>query len=107
MLMIKYTAKAEADIDEIFEFLLNESQEYAKKILSEIASKLTLLEKNVYLGKTRDDIFINLRSFPVKKYVILYTPIENGIEVFRLLHSSRNIEGLFDDFFGDLESMDN
>ena len=105
--MIKYTSSVEADIDEIFEFLLNEGEDYAKKILGEIAAKLTLLEKNVYLGKTKDDILFNLRSFPAKKYIIFYTPIEDGIEVFRILHSSRNIEGLFDEFFGSLESAEN
>ena len=104
--MIKYTANAEADIDEIFDFLLNEGQEYAKKILGEIASKLTLLEKNSYLGKPQDSTLLNLRSFPAKKYIIFYMPIENGIDVFRILHSSRDIDGLFDDFFSDLESLD-
>lgn len=105
--MIKYTVRAETDIDEIFEFLLNESEDYARKILGEIAGKLTLLEKNIYLGRTQDDILINLRSFPVKKYIIFYTPIKDGIEVFRILLSSRNIDGLFDDFFSDLESLEN
>jgi toxin ParE1/3/4 len=105
--MIKYTSSAETDIDEIFDFLLNEGEDYAKKILGEIAGKLTLLEKNAYLGRKRDEILFNLRSFPAKKYIIFYTPIEDGIEVFRIIHSSRNIEGLFNEFFSGLESMEN
>ena len=104
--MIKYTAHAETDIDEILDFLLNESQDYAKKILGEIAAKITLLEKNAYLGKAQDSTLINLRSFPAKKYIIFYTPIDDGIEVFRIIHSSRDMDGLFDDFFTDLESLD-
>lgn len=103
--MIKYTANAEADLDEILDFLLNESQDYAKKILGEIGKRLTLLEKNTYLGKSQDDILLNLRSFPAQKYIIFYTPIEDGIEVFRIIHGSRNIDGIFDDFFSDLESL--
>lgn len=64
--MIKYTSSAEADIDEIFQFLLNEGEDYARKILGEIAGKLTLLEKNAYLGKTRDDIYLTFAVFPPK-----------------------------------------
>lgn len=105
--MIKYTANAETDIDEILNFLLNEGEEYAKKILSEIGKRLTLLEKNTYLGKPQDDILLNLRSFPAQKYIIFYTPIEDGIEVFRIIHGARNIDGIFDDFFSDLESLEN
>ena len=105
--MIKYTAHAEDDLDEIFDFLLHESQEYATKILRIIASKITLLEKNAYLGKPKDNILLNLRSFPAKKYIIFYSPTKDGIEVFRILHSSRNIEGLFNEFFDDLDSIEN
>ena len=104
--MIKYTAHAETDIDEILNFLLNDGQDYAKKILGEIAGKLTLLEKNAYLGKAQDATLINLRSFPAKKYIIFYTPIDDGIEAFRIIHSARDMDGLFDDFFTDLESLD-
>jgi toxin ParE1/3/4 len=97
--MIKYTAHAEADLDEIIEFQITENPEYAKKIFQEIASKLTSLEKNPFLGKPKDEILFQLRSFPAKKYIIFYTPIKDGIEVFRIIHSSRDIEGLFNDFF--------
>ena len=97
--MIEYTSRAERDLEEILDFLLGESQTYAVKILGEIGKKLTLLEKNSQLGRPRDDFFVGLRSFPVKKFVIFYTPTKNGIEVFRVLHGSRDIESEFEDFF--------
>ena len=105
--MIKYTAHAEADLDEIIEFYITENPEYAKKIFQEIASKLTSLEKNPNLGKPKDEILFHLRSFPAKKYIIFYTPIKGGIEVFRIIHSSRDIEGLFNDFFDDINPTEN
>jgi toxin ParE1/3/4 len=40
---------------------------------------------------------LNLRSFPVGSYVIFYRPIEEGIEVIRVLHSARDIEDIFAD----------
>lgn len=42
---------------------------------------------------------MNLRSYPYKNYVIFYLPIENGVEVFRVLHAARNVEEVFTDFF--------
>jgi toxin ParE1/3/4 len=102
--MIKYTAHADADLDEIIEFHITENPEYANKIFQEIAGKLTSLEKNPYLGKPKKEILSHLRSFPTKKYIIFYTPIKDGIEVFRIIHSSRDIEGLFNDFFDDINS---
>ncbi len=105
--MIKYTAHAEADLDEIIEFHLTENPVYAKKIFQEIAGKLTSLEKNPYLGKAKDEVLFHLRSFPAKKYIIFYTPIKDGIEVFRIIHSSRDIEGLFNDFFDDINPTEN
>jgi toxin ParE1/3/4 len=101
--MIKYTAHADADLDEIIEFHITENPEYANKIFQEIAGKLTSLEKNPSLGKSKEEVIFHLRSFPAKKYIIFYTPIKDGIEVFRIIHSSRDIEGLFNDFFENLD----
>ena len=33
----------------------------------------------------------NLRSFSVGHYVVLYRPVQNGIEVARVIHSARDI----------------
>ena len=40
----------------------------------------------------------NLRQWPVKgyaDYLIFYRPLQNGIEVFRVLHAKRDIEDVF------------
>ncbi|MBD2690580.1 type II toxin-antitoxin system RelE/ParE family toxin [Anabaena catenula] len=38
-----------------------------------------------------------LRSFPVKIYLIFYRPIDQGIEIVRILHGSQDIERIFHD----------
>jgi toxin ParE1/3/4 len=43
-----------------------------------------------------------MRSFAVRDYLIFYQPIEDGIEVIRVLHSSRDIESEFEQFFDSL-----
>ena len=47
------------------------------------------------LGRLCPELAPNLRSFPVGNYVIFYRPIDNGIEVARVLHGARDIDSLF------------
>ncbi len=99
--------KAQQDIREIWSYLAENSPVSADKLITELFVKFQLLAKNAELGRSRNEFLLNLRSFPVKKYIVFYIPTEAGIEIFRIIHSSRNIEGIFDDFFNDLESLEN
>ena len=49
------------------------------------------------MGRKRDELLPNLRSFPVGSYLIFYHPINQGIEVVRVLHGSRDIPNFFVD----------
>lgn len=80
-----------------------ELSDFAKSDLKEILQKFRMRAENPKLGKSRDEILLELRSFPFKKYFIFYLPTDYGIEVFRVVHSARNIEGLFDEFFAGLK----
>ena len=51
------------------------------------------------MGKRQDDFIVEMRMFPFKKYHLYYFPTDDGIEIYRVLHGSRDIEGLFEDFF--------
>jgi toxin ParE1/3/4 len=50
----------------------------------------------------KDPLFEGVRVFPVsrfKKYLIFYRPIKDGIEVLRVLHGARDLEGLLAEGF--------
>ena len=100
----EFTAAAERDLEEIWTYLNAADIRYAEKLIKDFLQKFRMLADNPNLGKSRSEILINLRSFLFKKYVVFYIPTGDGIEIFRVLHSSRNIEGIFDDFFDDLET---
>jgi toxin ParE1/3/4 len=36
-----------------------------------------------------------LRSHPIGHYLIFYFPLEDGVDIIRVLHGSRDIESLF------------
>ncbi len=93
------SAFAEADLKEIWIYIGEKNPVSADKLVNELLEKFQLLAKTSGLGKKRDDLLINLRIFPHKKYLIFYFPIEGGVEIYRVLHSSRDINHLFSDYF--------
>jgi toxin ParE1/3/4 len=46
------------------------------------------------MGQARPELAADLRSFPFGRYVISYMPLSDGIDVVRVLHSARDIDGL-------------
>jgi toxin ParE1/3/4 len=94
---------ARTDLDEIWSYINENNSQAADKLIRDFLQKFRMLAENPNLGRTQDKYFLNLRSFPFKNYIIFYVPTDYGIEIFRVIHSSRNIEGLFDEFFEGLK----
>jgi toxin ParE1/3/4 len=54
-----------------------------------------LLAGNPEIGRLRPELSVQgLRSFPVQTHVIFYLAQQDGIEVVRVLHGSRDIPSL-------------
>ena len=49
------------------------------------------------IGRLKDELAPFLRSFLVKNYLIFYRPIDQGIEIVRILHGLQDIETIFQD----------
>lgn len=48
------------------------------------------------MGRARPELATGVRSFPFGRYVIFYAPLDDGIDVVRVLHGARDIDGIFD-----------
>ncbi|WGV28793.1 type II toxin-antitoxin system RelE/ParE family toxin [Halotia branconii] len=77
--------------------MANDSFEKADQFLQKIDSQLKMLASNPGMGKKRDSLASNLRSFPVGNYLIFYRSINQDIEVIRVLHGARDIQSIFED----------
>ena len=97
--ILQYSPFALADIKENWEYLVEQGEAVSARLIKEIISKCGLLAQNPKVGRERNDLIVNLRQFPFKKYNIYYFPIENGVEIYRVLHSSRDNVQVFDDTF--------
>ena len=87
--------QAEADLDDLWEHIAEANPDAADKVLDAIAERCTLLAQFPMLGTSRDELFPALRSLAVGSYVIFYLPLDDGIDVIRVLHGRRDIESLF------------
>jgi len=47
------------------------------------------------MGRARDELASGVRSFPFGRYVVFYAPLDDGIDIVRVLHGSRDIDAIF------------
>jgi toxin ParE1/3/4 len=91
------------DLKEIWKYIAENNVSSAQKLVKELMQKFELLAQNPKLGTLKDKYVINMRSFPHKNYVIFYFPIENGIEIYRVIHGAMDIDDLFDEIIEGLK----
>jgi toxin ParE1/3/4 len=97
------TEPAKSDLKKIWSYIAEHNPSSADRALRTFKEKFQMLAENPKLGKSQNDFIINLCRFPFKEYVIFYFPTESGVEIYRVLHSSRNIEDLFENYFEGLK----
>jgi toxin ParE1/3/4 len=89
-------ARARADLVEIWDYIADDNETQADAFIDNIDRRLRLLAEKPYLGRVRDELAENMRSFPVGRYVIFYIVIPNGIQIVRVLHGARDLASIFE-----------
>jgi len=92
----KFTVPASRDIEAIIDYVADTSGfNTAEILLAKINRKCERLAKFPGMGRSRDELAPNVRSFPVNDYLIFYRPIEEGVEILRVVSGYQNLEYLF------------
>jgi toxin ParE1/3/4 len=86
---------AAADILDIWDYIAEDSLDQADRWVERLDEKLRLLATQPMMGRAREELAADLRSFPFGRYVIFYAPVDDGIDVVRVLHSARDIGAAF------------
>lgn len=94
---IKHTAQAEEDLIDIWLYIAHDDVRAADRVLDNIEEKFLLLADQPGLGPARPDIAPDLRYSPVRRYLILYRQITDGIEIVRVVHGARDVPTLMAD----------
>ncbi|WP_339378689.1 type II toxin-antitoxin system RelE/ParE family toxin [Calothrix sp. NIES-2100] len=73
----------------------NTGLEQSERFLSKLDAKFAKIAQFPNLGRRRDEILPGLRSLTIDNYLILYMPIEQDVEIFRIISGYRDISALF------------
>lgn len=92
----RLTATAEADLLEIGNFIAADNPRAAAKLLRDIDKACALLGEGPMLGRARPEIATGARSWPVGRYLVLYRPLDSGIEIVRIVHGARRLHRILD-----------
>ena len=69
MTIILISSKAERDLESISDRMVSYSRKAANRLLDKILDKFETLGRFPNLGKSRDELVVGLRSFPVVNFL--------------------------------------
>jgi len=95
MTFVRTRPQAEADLEEIWWYIAQDSPDAADGFLDQIEERCAVLAQFPLMGTAREDLLPSLRSLVVGSYVVFYLPVNGGIEIVRVLHGKRDLEALF------------
>lgn len=87
--------QAEMDILDIWEYIAADSIVQADLWVDNLDRSLDLQATQPKMGRDREELAPGLRSFPFGRYVVFFLPLEDGIDVVRVMHGSLDIEERF------------
>jgi len=83
------------DLDEIWDYIAQDNPDPAGQFIDKIEEKCLLLADYPKIGTSCDTLYPSLRFLVVDKYLVFYLPLDEGIELVRVLHGARDLENLF------------
>lgn len=86
--------QADADLFDIGAYIALNDLNAAIRQTYRIEAACARLAELPRLGRARDELSAGLRSFTVGSYAVLYFPLEDGVELVRIVHGARNFEAI-------------
>jgi toxin ParE1/3/4 len=89
------SAEAEADLEEIGDYIAQDNPERADTFIEEIRARFDSISDMPRAYPERPEIDDGVRACVHGQYVIFYCVTETTVEIARVLHGARNITRLF------------
>jgi toxin ParE1/3/4 len=90
--VIRKRPRALLDLADIWSYIAEDSVTNADRFAARIDKTFRLLARRPEIGRARPELYPDLRSFVIGKYVVFYLPLKGGVDVIRVLHGARDIE---------------
>ena len=89
---VRFTDRFERDLEEIGDFIALDKPRAAAKFIEAIRSHCSLLAAAPLIGQARPDIASAIRSFPHRRYHVLYRYLADldRVEILRVWHGRRH-----------------
>ena len=85
------SARADADIDEIWTYIAQRDFRAADHLSDRLVAKFEMLSRQPLIGESVGHLSPGLRCVPVGNYVIYYEIASNRVSITRVLHGSRDV----------------
>ena len=85
---------ARQDLSDICDYIARDKPIAAANWVEKIEEKCKLIATTPEFGERRPEYGTQIRSSVIGRYVIFFRPIENGIEVLRVIAGDRDIRSL-------------
>ena len=95
MSLYRVSRQARADLDDLWLYIAADNRSAADRCIDQLIAKFQTLATQPEMGRSRPELAESLRSLPVGNYVIFYRPMQDGIEVVRILSGFRDMPSLF------------
>lgn len=87
--------QAAIDIIDAWIYIADDSVDDADRWIDRLDEKLMLWATQPEIGRARDELAAGLRSMPFGRHLVFFMPLADGIDVVRVIHSSRDIDSAF------------
>ena len=88
------TRQAKIDLQNIKKYIAKNNPKIATQFVMLLKQKCEMLAQSPEIGIYHEE-YCGLYKFPVGKYLIFYRLSKTGIEIIRILHGARDIQGIF------------
>ncbi len=83
---------AERDLDDLWEYIAQDSVDAADRLIAEIFEAFELLARNPGIGHKREDLTkFAVLFWPVGNYLIIYRTVGSLVEIVATVHGKRDI----------------
>jgi toxin ParE1/3/4 len=85
------TPASRSDYDEIWHYVAVRDLAAADRLIDRFDATLEVIASAPRTGRKVEELAADLRSFPVGNYLIFYRPLDDGLQLIRVLHGARDI----------------
>jgi toxin ParE1/3/4 len=87
----RLTRRARRDVLNIWRRIAEDNESAADRFIDLLTHHFRLLGDMPYVGRQRDDIRSDYRSFPVGEYLIFYRVMKPGVHIMHVVHGRMDL----------------